>query len=162
MNIDIPIPEPGNVFLLVSDGTTWAHTTVQRAYLEGHIDRVRETLAMVDEKMWPFTPERAIILVKAIRTCSVCPDQWDAWDISGNYYYLFYRGGIGSINDSSSYDCDNAIVSFREEDQCGIELEELCRKLKVMWAPAMLVPGTIFQDPPPEVAPGISRAIRGV
>jgi len=37
-----------------------------------------------------------IIIVRTVETCSACPSQWDAWDSSGQYWYLRYRHGIGS------------------------------------------------------------------
>jgi hypothetical protein len=33
-----------------------------------------------------------------------CPSQWDAWDAEGNYYYLRYRGGYGSV---ARYETEN-------------------------------------------------------
>lgn len=38
-----------------------------------------------------------VTLVRAIQTSIACPSQWDAWDADGNYYYLRYRSGFGSI-----------------------------------------------------------------
>jgi len=38
-----------------------------------------------------------VTLVRAVQTCMACPSQWDAWDGDGNYYYLRYRSGHGSI-----------------------------------------------------------------
>jgi len=38
-----------------------------------------------------------ITLARAVRTCIACPSQWDAWDAAGNYYYLRYRHGHGSV-----------------------------------------------------------------
>lgn len=35
-------------------------------------------------------------IVKAIRTSTACPSQWDAWDEDGNYVYLRYRHGHGT------------------------------------------------------------------
>lgn len=39
-----------------------------------------------------------ITIVKAVQTSMACPSQWDAWDAEGNYYYLRYRGGCGSVD----------------------------------------------------------------
>jgi hypothetical protein len=39
-----------------------------------------------------------IIIVRAVQTCWAAPSQWDAWDADGNYYYLRYRGGHGSVD----------------------------------------------------------------
>jgi hypothetical protein len=34
-------------------------------------------------------------LVRATQTSAACPSQWDAYDESGNYWYLRYRHGVG-------------------------------------------------------------------
>jgi hypothetical protein len=47
-----------------------------------------------------------IELVKVVRTCSSCPSQWDAWDADGNYYYLRYRFGVGSVERQPSSDVE--------------------------------------------------------
>jgi hypothetical protein len=41
-------------------------------------------------------------LVRAVRTCSACPSQWDAWDAAGQYYYLRYRSGRGTAETATS------------------------------------------------------------
>lgn len=41
-------------------------------------------------------------LVRAVQTCRACPSQWDAWDADGQYYYLRYRGGRGSVESAAS------------------------------------------------------------
>jgi hypothetical protein len=38
-----------------------------------------------------------IRIVRAVQTSVACPAQWDAWDDAGNYYYLRYRHGHGSV-----------------------------------------------------------------
>lgn len=38
-----------------------------------------------------------IRIVRAVQTAMACPSQWDAWDTDGNYYYLRYRHGSGSV-----------------------------------------------------------------
>jgi hypothetical protein len=38
-----------------------------------------------------------ITLVRVVQTCIACPSQWDGWDEDGNYYYLRYRSGHGSV-----------------------------------------------------------------
>jgi len=38
-----------------------------------------------------------ITIVRVIQTCQACPSQWDAWDADGNYYYLRYRSGYGTV-----------------------------------------------------------------
>jgi hypothetical protein len=43
-----------------------------------------------------------ITIVRAVQTCQACPSQWDAWDADGNYYYLRYRSGCGSVTQYKS------------------------------------------------------------
>ncbi len=39
-----------------------------------------------------------LTITKAVQTCMACPSQWDTWDAEGNYYYLRYRSGCGSVD----------------------------------------------------------------
>lgn len=41
-------------------------------------------------------------LVRAVQTCRACPAQWDAWDATGQYYYLRFRSGLGSVETAES------------------------------------------------------------
>ncbi|WP_329613659.1 hypothetical protein OG244_10730 [Streptomyces brevispora] len=36
-------------------------------------------------------------LVRVVKTCAGCPVQWDAWTPDGQYLYLRYRHGVGSV-----------------------------------------------------------------
>lgn len=45
-------------------------------------------------------------IAKAVRTCGGCPAQWDAWTDDGQYLYLRYRHGIGSVERQPSEDPD--------------------------------------------------------
>jgi hypothetical protein len=38
-----------------------------------------------------------VTLTRVTQTSLACPSQWDGWDEAGNYYYLRYRGGHGSV-----------------------------------------------------------------
>lgn len=38
-----------------------------------------------------------VTITRAVCTCLACPSQWDAWDEQGNYYYLRYRNGHGTM-----------------------------------------------------------------
>jgi hypothetical protein len=40
--------------------------------------------------------------VRVIQTCRACPSQWNAWDASGQYYYLRLRSGRGSVETAAS------------------------------------------------------------
>ena len=42
------------------------------------------------------------------QTCWVCPSQWDAWTVSGEYLYLRYRWGTGTVDD----DNHNELIRF--------------------------------------------------
>jgi hypothetical protein len=53
-----------------------------------------------------------ITLVRAVQTCMACPSQWDAWDDTGNYYYLRYRSGHGSV---TQYVSENWVGSRGDE-----------------------------------------------
>ena len=41
-------------------------------------------------------------IVRAVQTSLACPAQWDAWDEEGNYYYLRFRHGYGSVTQYKS------------------------------------------------------------
>lgn len=92
-----------------------------------------------------------IKIVRAVQTCTACPSQWDAWDEEGNYYYLRYRHGLGTVTQyrtsdwvSVRYQWDESsdvpyhyqnpayvreVTSFEHGDSLDgfIELEEFCR-----------------------------------
>ena len=54
-----------------------------------------------------------ITITRAVQTCMGCPSQWDAWDADGNYYYLRYRSGHGSV---TRYEDENWYHSPVEQD----------------------------------------------
>lgn len=41
-------------------------------------------------------------LIRVVQTCYACPSQWDAWDAAGQYYYLRYRSGRGTVETAAS------------------------------------------------------------
>lgn len=41
-------------------------------------------------------------LARVVQTCSACPSQWNAWDAAGQYYYLRYRSGRGTVETAAS------------------------------------------------------------
>ena len=47
-----------------------------------------------------------LTLAKVVETCSACPSQWDAWTTDGQYLYLRYRFGIGTVERQPSPDVD--------------------------------------------------------
>jgi hypothetical protein len=86
------------------------------------------------------TPVTEIVLTRIIQTCRACPSQWDAWDADGQYYYLRYRFGHGTIdtarapndlhdaetiaqfNYGGAYDGDIGIAEFLAQTQVRMEL----------------------------------------
>ncbi|WP_068925002.1 hypothetical protein [Planobispora rosea] len=69
-------------------------------------------------------------LTKVIETCSACPSQWDAWTDTGQYLYLRYRFGIGTVEaqpgpDGETWQAVPPLVEFGEPSMDGdISLEE--------------------------------------
>lgn len=53
-----------------------------------------------------LTPIRSNVLVRVVQTCRACPSQWDAWTTTGQYLYLRYRQGIGSVEQQPGPDVD--------------------------------------------------------
>ncbi|GAA3550666.1 hypothetical protein GCM10022419_033670 [Nonomuraea rosea] len=48
----------------------------------------------------------SIVLSKVIQTCRACPSQWDAWTTDGQYLYLRYRSGMGTVEAQPGPDVD--------------------------------------------------------
>lgn len=73
-----------------------------------------------------------LTVVKAVRTCDACPSQWDAWADTGQYLYLRYRSGIGTVEAQLGPDPDTwtepvSIAEFGEPSLDGsISLTDLC------------------------------------
>lgn len=66
-----------------------------------------------------------ITLARTVQTCSACPSQWDAWDADGNYYYLRYRWGVGTVDDERE-----EVARFKTGDAYGgvMDLNEFCAR----------------------------------
>ncbi|MFD6279954.1 hypothetical protein ACFWFI_30965 [Streptomyces sp. NPDC060209] len=47
-----------------------------------------------------------VTLAQVVRTCLACPSQWDAWTTNGQYLYLRYRHGEGTVEQHPSEDSD--------------------------------------------------------
>lgn len=47
-----------------------------------------------------------IELVRVVETCAGCPSQWDGWDAAGQYYYMRYRHGQGTVHAEPGPDPD--------------------------------------------------------
>lgn len=81
-------------------------------------------------------------VVKAVLTCQACPSQWDAWTDSGQYLYLRYRWGVGTVEefdspDPSTWGSDlNPIAEFDtgKEFDGEITLAEFCEHAGLLLA----------------------------
>ncbi|AUY54639.1 hypothetical protein EH183_32160 [Streptomyces sp. CB01881] len=47
-----------------------------------------------------------MIIARVVQTCGGCPSQWDAWTTGGQYLYLRYRHGEGTVELHPSEDTD--------------------------------------------------------
>lgn len=65
----------------------------------GHTQDQALDIAELEEET--FKPP---VIVRAVRTCQACPSQWDAWDEHDRYWYLRYRGGVGTAEQLSGPD----------------------------------------------------------
>lgn len=73
-------------------------------------------------------------IVRAVQTCRYWPAQWDAWTDTGQYLYLRFRSGHGTVEarptpDWEQWDpmVDAVIAQFEDDDPYGdISLAEFC------------------------------------
>lgn len=71
-------------------------------------------------------------IARAIQTCAACPSQWDAWTTDGQYLYLRYRSGIGTVEaqpgpDLDTWDDAEPVAKFGDPSMNGsITLAEFC------------------------------------
>ena len=81
-----------------------------------------------------------ITIVRAIQTSSACPSQWDAWDADGQYYYLRFRHGHGTVQamnrDEPDYQSE-LVGHFQDDDPWNgsIELEEFVERAGLALSP---------------------------
>lgn len=86
-------------------------------------------------------------LARVVQTCWACPAQWDAWTTTGQYLYLRYRFGCGTVD---AYDNDNSntwadfptgrIASFGENSMDGsITLADFLTAAGLQLAPGAVV-----------------------
>lgn len=76
-------------------------------------------------------------IARVVQTCSAIPSQWNAWTIGGQYLYLRYRSGIGTVDAYDTEDSeqwrrtpDGAIARFDTGDRLDgeIGLAEFCAR----------------------------------
>lgn len=82
------------------------------------------------------------LLVRVVETCHACPSQWDAWTTDGQYLYLRYRHGIGSVEEQPSNNLDTwdmdrpPLVEWDDDTGNGdIDLDEFLEKAGLQLAP---------------------------
>lgn len=85
-----------------------------------------------------------LVFVRVVRTCIACPSQWDAWNAQGDYYYLRYRHGRGTVEqapgpDPATWNPSNLIMvdQFTEGNRLSgsMDLDEFLRYTAYSLAP---------------------------
>lgn len=85
------------------------------------------------------------VLQRVVQTCSGCPSQWNAWTTTGQYLYLRYRSGIGTVEAQPSEDINTwtwepgtQLAMFNDDTgDGGIELEEFCARTGFVLSPTV-------------------------
>lgn len=84
-----------------------------------------------------------ITITRAVQTSGACPSQWDAWDAEGNYYYLRFRHGHGSVQamkapGEGDYRSE-PVASFTDDDPLNgsIELDEFAERAGIALSPTL-------------------------
>jgi hypothetical protein len=71
-------------------------------------------------------------IVRAVQTCQYFPSQWDAWTDAGQYLYLRYRHGVGTVEeqpgpDTATWTDHGTLGEFETDGEDGeISLEDFC------------------------------------
>ncbi|MFJ9114461.1 hypothetical protein ACIRJO_02815 [Streptomyces sp. NPDC102394] len=65
-----------------------------------HLRQGRSVLGPDGESITPdaLAERQPIVLARVVQTCQSVPSQWNAWTTSGQYLYLRYRSGIGTVD----------------------------------------------------------------
>lgn len=84
-----------------------------------------------------------------VETCCACPNQWDAWTTDGQYLYLRYRSGIGTVDaydapgpDGWTVPPDGRVARFEDCDDppaIDIGLDEFLHRTGLRLAPDAVV-----------------------
>lgn len=87
--------------------------------------------------------EQLLVLARVVRTCVAVPSQWNAWTVDGQYLYLRYRSGIGTVDaydieDSDAWTRipDGAVARFDTGDPLDgeMDIEEFCQRASLQLA----------------------------
>lgn len=91
-----------------------------------------------------------LLLARVVRTCTACPSQWNAWTVDGQYLYLRYRSGIGTVDAYDSADCESwmripagGVARFDTGDRSdgSMDLTEFCQHAGLQLAESCVVVG---------------------
>jgi len=93
-----------------------------------------------------------VIITRAVQTSMACPAQWDAWDADGNYYYLRFRHGYGTVTQYENEDWVGAdpqqehrhVADFEhgsDQDLGAITLPEFAGRAGLQLAPGLAETG---------------------
>lgn len=86
------------------------------------------------------------VIVKTVQTCMALPSQWDAWTDSGQYLYLRFRHGWGTVTAFPSENWkewgdkrlgDVADFQHGNEWAGDISLEEFCQLAGIALSPSL-------------------------
>ena len=109
--------------LYASGGHTWAF--------------LKEVAANPNTTQEPAMIQPGQVLSRVVQTCWGCPSQWDAWTREGEYLYLRYRWGVGTVDDEegnelarfSTGDPYGGVISFNEfADRAGLTVLDDARQ----------------------------------
>lgn len=101
-----------------------------------------------------------IVITRAVQTCIAVPAQWNAWTVDGQYLYLRYRFGHGTVDSYPSPDVEQwdrvpegNLACFgdcfpRQGFDGEIELDEFCERAGLVLAPDAVV--VSYGNPPVE------------
>ncbi|WP_280502040.1 hypothetical protein [Nocardia farcinica] len=82
------------------------------------------------ETMTEQTDTRTYRIVRAVRTCFVCPAQWDAWTDQGDYLYIRCRHDRLTVDlfpDGADWKWDSPRTLVASVDADVMDLAEVCR-----------------------------------
>ncbi|MFF4834087.1 hypothetical protein [Streptomyces sp. NPDC001315] len=91
----------------------------------------------------------SLTLARVVETCCACPSQWSAWTTDGQYLYLRYRSGIGTVDAYDTHDSeqwtripDGAVARFDTGDRLDgdMDLAEFCERTGLQLTPEAELP----------------------
>lgn len=143
-----------HVNITSSNGGTWAGTLIGLANHPTMIINQADGTRLALPQQFTVTeapqdePAAPDPLARVVQTCSAYPAQWNAWTITGQYLYLRYRSGRGTVDaydstdsDTWIYAPDGGIARFDKDDGLDgeITLEEFLTAAGLELAPGAVV-----------------------